>query len=718
AARQVVRNGKCYDAVMLYYHHLDQTSKNNLLVAEPNFKLPLLPENKDALHFLRSVLKAKKKKAARSHHHDHDRRSLQEEDVLAEVGLDAQEVGMDPNDFFHGHDWSNMTAQEQLAYQEQLFMSLNQTYVQNLLDQYNDKSPCELAHATLSPKWSEETAIQAGFDEEEAAFYTEQIETGTFSTNNVAPPDDIPNTETEGAGYMDCDQAAQCLEGGDVQYMVQGVVRTITVPGSGKIINPATMEPFGKDLVFHTRTFEGMSDSPSSFGPTKAGGDGTSGLLGPAFQANPGQTMKLFVKNNFAEAQVYMGPDLDSAEDYWCVQTWNRIQVITNDPNTTQSLSFAPWIPYNGPEWLNDTYPLNESMPTSPQDMVMGAGEQNVPGYETGGFDIFNIHMHGWETAPHLFYPPGTSDPSANWVEIKPNANSNQQCMCYSFQIADTQSPGDYIYHTHRHGTTTILTWSGMFGLSLTGEESVEEAKNKTADDSPSLTSDLLNIAEQEGLAFDDSDVNFVVIYDTAWAYADYENATTNETTVVVSDFLSGSTGHEGPTNRMLAPWFVNNEYQPTIEARTGALTEFRVVCVSADALCAFQILEGDGMSSDNSTIVPFDRVASDGITYQYPLYREANGNPLLPDVTASEAFLEMGGGMREVVVAQFERPGTYTVWQRCSAFDDCNEQLLMTINVSGETVERKSIVDYELASYRPLIPEDREIAGKSCSRV
>ena len=427
--------------------------------------------------------------------------------------------------------------------------------------------------------------------------------------------------------------------------------------------------------------------------------------------------------------------------------------MITNDPNTTQSLGFAPWLPYNGPEWLNNTYPLNGSTPTSPQDMVMGAGEQNVPGYETGGFDIFNIHMHGWETAPHLFYPPGTSDPSANWVEIKPNANSNQQvrislkeqsfvyffnfhvksfslfvsiyrtiifvvdkqCMCYSFQIAETQSPGDFIYHTHRHGTTTILTWGGMFGLSLTGEESVEEAQNKTSNDSPSLTSDLLNIADQEGLAFDDSDVHFVVIYDSAWAYADFQNKTTNETTVVVSDFLSGSTGHEGPTDRMLSPWFVNNEYQPTIEARTGALTEFRVVCVSAGNLCAFQILEGDGDSPDPATIVPFDRVASDGITYQTPLHRQANGNPLLPDVTGSEAYLVMGGGMREVVVAQFERPGIYHVWQRCNAFDDCHEQMLMTINVTGEPVERQSILGHELASYRPLIPEDREVAGKFC---
>ena len=313
ASRQVIRNGKCYDAVMLYYHHLDEASKHNIFVTEPNFKLPMLPENKDALHFLKSVLYVQQDReattAARRRPRPHHRRHLQQDDKL------FQEVGINPNQFFHDHNWSNLTDQQQLAYQEKLIQGLNSTYVQNLLDQYNTKSPCELAHATLSPQWSEETAIQAGIDPEDF----DKVETGTFVTENVAQPGHIPNTETPGAGYVDCDQAAQCLDGGDVQYMVQAVVRTIKVPGSGKIGIPMTMENFGEDLLFHTRTFEGMPESPSAFGPDKAGGDGRNGLLGPALMAKPGQTMKLFVKNNFVDAQAYMGPDLDSAEDYWYV---------------------------------------------------------------------------------------------------------------------------------------------------------------------------------------------------------------------------------------------------------------------------------------------------------------------------------------------------------------------------------------------------------------
>ena len=67
---------------------------------------------------------------------------------------------------------------------------------------------------------------------------------------------------------------------------------------------------------------------------------------------------------------------------------------------------------------------------------------------------------------------------------------------------------------------------------------------------------------------------------------------------------------------------------------------------------------------------------------------------------------------MREVVVAQFERAGIYHIWQRSSAFDDIMEQMLITVNVTGEPTERKSIDQYELKSYRPLISESREING------
>jgi FtsP/CotA-like multicopper oxidase with cupredoxin domain len=380
------------------------------------------------------------------------------------------------------------------------------------------------------------------------------------------------------------------------------------------------------------------------------------------------------------------------------------MEVIREDSNATTSLAFAPNITYEGPQWTQESYPFNESKPVPADQLTFTAGKANVPGNTTGGFGVFNIHMHGWEVAPHLFYPPGTSDPDADWVTIEPDSSRRQQCICYKFELSETQSRGDYLYHTHRHGTTSVLSWSGMFGLSLTGEENVTEARE---DPSPNatLTQDLVTIAEQEDLELDDIDVNFVVIYDSVW---NVSNVTTSDgqPEVFLTDFIRGERG-----NAPLNPYFVNNKYQPTIEARTGALTVFRIACVSSSRICAFQIIEeGDDPLSANSTIIPFDRVASDGITYLKPVHRRGNGNPLLPDVTASEAYLSMGGGMREVITVQFPRAGNYTIWQRGVAFDDLVEQLLMTVNVTGPDAEVKSIEQYNLASARPHISEDREV--------
>ena len=75
--------------------------------------------------------------------------------------------------------------------------------------------------------------------------------------------------------------------------------------------------------------------------------------------------------------------------------------------------------------------------------MTAAVGEANVPGLETHGFDPFNLHFHGWETQPHLFFPLGTSDPNAPWITIE--TSGDQQCMCYKLDLAASASPGDYL---------------------------------------------------------------------------------------------------------------------------------------------------------------------------------------------------------------------------------------------------------------------------------
>lgn len=126
----------------------------------------------------------------------------------------------------------------------------------------------------------------------------------------------------------------------------------------------------------------------------------------------------------------------------------------------------------------------------------------------------------------------------------------------------------------------------------------------------------------------------------------------------------------------LIHPFLVNNEYQPTLYARTGALTLLRIACVSASFICSFQILRSASSASAEAynvtagfTIYPFWRVASDGISYEHPVKRAPTplSSASTPDVVGegyNPAYLAMGGGMREDVVVQFNEPGEYVIAQ------------------------------------------------------
>ena len=66
---------------------------------------------------------------------------------------------------------------------------------------------------------------------------------------------------------------------------------------------------------------------------------------------------------------------------------------------------------------------------TAQADLKAIAGDENVPGKTTKGFDHFNIHLHGLEVAPHLFHPMGTSTPDSHFIELKPDTPA-EQCYC------------------------------------------------------------------------------------------------------------------------------------------------------------------------------------------------------------------------------------------------------------------------------------------------
>lgn len=392
--------------------------------------------------------------------------------------------------------------------------------------------------------------------------------------------------------------------------------------------------------------------------------------------------------------------------------------------------------------------------PATAAEMEAKAGEQNVPGLEYSGFDVLNIHMHGFEVAPHLFHPMGTSQPDAHWIELYPEPPqdaawpSGQQCYCYKFALSAEQSRGEFLYHTHLHGTSAVLTWSGIFGLADVGSPpSVATARAEynaaraaaTPQDglvlpAPSLLHDLVAMAEFVSREFDEGDVFPFVIYDSYWRFEssgsgdDHEYnvfpaASAEPDNVELVDFQAAYTG-----DAKLHPVLVNQAYQPTFRARTGALSLFKVTCISSSNVCAFLIVrDADG------SIVPFDLVASDGISYQRPVHRRPTGSASSPDTSGTEAYISQGGGQRDAAVVQFEHAGSYTVYSISSALDDqaqnaggamlafievaagagCPDTQYTDASTHEADCKPRNLEQFQLMSARPPIGADRQVVER-----
>ncbi|MBV8489883.1 MAG: multicopper oxidase domain-containing protein [Candidatus Eremiobacteraeota bacterium] len=75
-------------------------------------------------------------------------------------------------------------------------------------------------------------------------------------------------------------------------------------------------------------------------------------------------------------------------------------------------------------------------------------------------FNTTNLHTHGLQTVPHLFDPIGTSNPSAEMIQIQPG-----QSFQYDFPIPKDHPSGLHWYHPHSHGATDVQVSNGMAGL-------------------------------------------------------------------------------------------------------------------------------------------------------------------------------------------------------------------------------------------------------------
>jgi len=209
-----------------------------------------------------------------------------------------------------------------------------------------------------------------------------------------------------------------------------------------------------------------------------------------------------------------------------------------------------------------------------------------------------------------------------------------------------------------------------------------------------SLMYNLVQMADQYSIPFEDSDVFPFIIYNSMWKFRGsnftQHNPTSDQkfppvssaeaTKVEVNGFLQ----NEIPTTQ-INPFLVNQEYQPTLTATAGHLSFFRILCISTQYLCGFQVTE-----ESTGKNVEFYVVSSDGITFSKPEYFSTGkisikratvesmaamftkGKPKEEDIVnileglepQDNAYLALGGGMRQDVLVQFEVAGNYTISQ------------------------------------------------------
>lgn len=273
-------------------------------------------------------------------------------------------------------------------------------------------------------------------------------------------------------------------------------------------------------------------------------------------------------------------------------------------------------------------------------DEVEVPNPENIP-YD---YDGVNIHLHGVIVNPHLFYPQGTSQVSAPYINVGPG-----ECYCYNFYITDDHPTGTYWWHTHRHGSSAIWTWGQAAGL-----------------------------LEIEGGHFEDELEKQGVEKSTPFVITDphliYTRGELN--TYVVTPFLGGQNGVKMQHEVL---YLVNGQGNPTFEMNPGETQWLKFLTATTENLVGFKI-----KNKETGEVIGTWDLASDGINYEKPIY--------------TEEFLQ-GGGMRQDLLVQFPEEGVYEVITEGNnniQFFHMGppDQLLATFVVSGDPVD--SPIDIE----------------------
>ena len=381
---------------------------------------------------------------------------------------------------------------------------------------------------------------------------------------------------------------------GDVNYELDARLERYVLPGSAN----AAPGQWSEEAAMYTRTFVGTS------GPFCAGEDGrayngSTGPIGPCLTVNPGQRITIRVHNLLDHGMAKLSQRAASKQDYW---------EMARDPEANlDDVRVGPESNVSG--WFG-------SAPSSAEEMLI-SNPQDIPGADVT-FDDVNLHLHGMQIVPHLFYPLGTSDPSAPWVTIKPaSEDPSSACFCYVFTVPEDHPQGTYFYHIHRHGSVAMQGWQGMLGVLQVGDAS-----------SPGSPAHDLN---SQGVT---REAPFVM-----WEWSVVPTAHTGvgggPHTYIEGSFTDG--GGAAQT------FPVNNAFQPTFDMQVNETLPLKLVCAQATTGSAVYFLD------DQNQVVPFHVFASDGISYGRAYEKR---------------MLVVGVGQREGLLLQFHRPGLVRAMQ------------------------------------------------------
>lgn len=181
-------------------------------------------------------------------------------------------------------------------------------------------------------------------------------------------------------------------------------------------------------------------------------------------------------------------------------------------------------------------------------------------------------------------------------------SGTKNRCFCYNIAIAKDQSTGTFLYHVHRHGSTSMQLWSGMLGLIQVGSYSLKnsldhELRNKIAQDIP------------------------FPIWGPSFRFEGTASRFKSKGNIDGSKSLKGSktanvelnSWHNNGEAATIVPVLVGNEYVPTFQFKQGDVVRFRVVCIFVTMFCGFSIVDESNMDTRMKLYI----IASDGISLE-----------------------------------------------------------------------------------------------------